>query len=53
MLQIPILVLFTIFYVSSPGCPPLVGLGTQHPMAAVPLHPSSDGEVGSDVSYLG
>lgn len=50
MLQIPILVLFTIFYVSSPGWSPLMGLGTQDPVANVP---SSEGEVGSDASSLG
>lgn len=53
MLQIPILVLFTIFYVSSPGWPLLVGLGTQDPMANVPSIPPSEGEEGSDASSLG
>lgn len=43
MLQIPILVLFTIFYVSSPGWPSLVGLGTQDPMANVPSIPPVKG----------
>lgn len=44
MLQIPILVLFTIFYVSSPGWPPLMGLGTQDPVANVPSIPPVKGK---------